>query len=221
MRARLACRGGRFHFINNKLSLNNLKIKHANRFWILQQSQNRDNDLYDVTRTTTIPWAQFIAEIENIQRRVLELSRYVLLIGPLHQRALSSPSSVIVELDTTVSRIWSLNWRIRDAIHDVELDAFRSSDTHVFDSVRNKKLALVIEAKNKFEAELRTYQDEEIEYQEKYREHIARQYHLIYPEAREAELRQAAGADWSNDRVFKSAVSLILEVIPSVVCSGN
>ena len=52
--------------------------------------------------------------------------------------------------------------------------------------------------KTAFQAQLKSYQDEEREYSTRYRDAIARQYRIVNPEATEQEVNEAANADWGN-----------------------
>ena len=62
--------------------------------------------------------------------------------------------------------------------------------------------------KRTFRGQLEDFQKEESDYAVRYREAIARQYRIINPEATEAEVQEAANADWGNEGVFTQAVSI-------------
>lgn len=63
------------------------------------------------------------------------------------------------------------------------------------------------QVKGEFEKALSDYQKEEVDYRNRYRDQIARQYKIAYPNATEEEVREAGELDWGNEGVFTTAVS--------------
>ena len=94
-----------------------------------------------------------------------------------------------------------LNTSIKDQIKFLETDAARSKDNQVKNTQINS-------LKSSFQKQLQEYRQEEANYERRYREQIARQYRIVNPEASEAEVREASNADWGNEGVFQTAVSM-------------
>ena len=94
-----------------------------------------------------------------------------------------------------------LNTSIKDQIKFLETDAARSKDNQV-------KNTQVGQLKTSFTKQLQEYRVEEANYEKRYREQIARQYRIVNPEASESEVQEAANADWGNEGVFQTAVSV-------------
>jgi syntaxin 1B/2/3 len=125
-------------------------------------------------------------------------------ISTLHQRALSSPdSSSSAQLESLVTQTQLKNTQIRDSIKYLEGDAAKTSD-----STKGVKLTQAKNLKNEFERELGGYQEEELQYRNRYREQIARQYRIVNPDATEDEVKEASEADWGSEGVFQTAVSI-------------
>ena len=89
---------------------------------------------------------------------------------------------------------------IRDEIKYLERDAAKSQGSTV--KARQAK-----QVKNEFETALHNYEDEELQYRQRYRDQIARQYKIVNPNATEQEVREASELDWGNSGVFQTAVS--------------
>jgi syntaxin 1B/2/3 len=133
-----------------------------------------------------------------------ELSTSISQISTLHERALSSPdASASAQLESLVTQTQLKNTQIRDSIKYLEGDAGKTSD-----SSKNIKVTQSRNLKKDFERELQNYRDEEIAYKKKYQTQIARQYRIVNPEATEAEVKEASEADWGNEGVFQTAVSI-------------
>lgn len=94
-----------------------------------------------------------------------------------------------------------LNTSIKDQIKFLETDAARSKDNQV-------KNTQVGQLKTSFTKQLQEYRLEEANYEKRYREQIARQYRIVNPDATEAEVQEASQADWGNEGVFQTAVSI-------------
>ena len=95
------------------------------------------------------------------------------------------------------------NTSIRDQIRSLKLDAERTTDgskglkTRQFDSLTND-----------FKKEIQGYLAEEQQYQERYRDQIARQFRIVNPDATEEQVSEAVQTDWGNEGIFQQAVRL-------------
>jgi syntaxin 1B/2/3 len=142
----------------------------------------------------------FLARIESVRKDIEDLSIYITQISTLHQRAVTSTdSSTSAAIENTVAQTQVLNTTIRDQIRYLEIDAARSGGNVVKNSqIRN--------IKNQFKNRIDQFQQEEVTYRARYQEQIARQYLVIHPDANEAEIREAAEADWGDEGIFQAAV---------------
>lgn len=130
----------------------------------------------------------------------MALTRNVQQIGTLHQQSLSSTDSGSSgPLESMVTRTQVLNTSIRDQIKFLEADAARSRGNQVKDTQ-------IKQLKSSFTKQLQDYRKEEADYERRYREQIARQYRIVNPNATDAEVHEAAEADWGNEGVFQTAV---------------
>ena len=118
-----------------------------------------------------------------------------------HQRLISSTDSgESATLESMVSSTQVLNTKIKDQIKYLETDAARSGGNATKDSqVRTLKA--------QFKQRLEQFQREEVQYKKRYQEQIKRQYRIVNPGATEAEVNEAADADWGDEGVFQTAVS--------------
>ncbi|KAI4134811.1 MAG: hypothetical protein LQ347_001215 [Umbilicaria vellea] len=145
----------------------------------------------------------FLARIEAIRSSIATLTTHVSQIATLHQRSLSSPESASsAELEHKVTQTQILNTQIKDQIKRLELDAAKTPDA----GLKRTKDTQVGGLKRGFKRELETYQQEESEYRQRYREQIARQYRIVNPNATDSEVNEAASADWGNEGVFQTAL---------------
>lgn len=146
----------------------------------------------------------FLSRVDYTKDQIRELTAAIQQISILHQRALSSPdSSSSATLESTVASTQIKNAQIKDAIKFLEADAAKTND-----NTRSMKATQARQLKNDFERELKGYQQEELNYRQRYREQIARQYRIVNPEATEEEVREASEMDWGSEGVFQTAVSL-------------
>lgn len=117
---------------------------------------------------------------------------------------LSSPDSrSSAELESIVSQTQIRNTQIKDEIKFLERDAARDPN-NAFKKTQVESL------KRTFKTQLEDFQREEADYSKRYREAIARQYRVINPEATEAEVQEAANADWGDEGIFTQAVSILM-----------
>ncbi|KAF2816827.1 t-SNARE [Mytilinidion resinicola] len=142
----------------------------------------------------------FLERVKGAKTRINQLSTNVSSIASIHQRMLSSPDNASsAQLENLVSQTQLQNTGIKDEIKYLERDAAKSPDS-------NLKTSQVQNLKTSFQAQLKSYQDEEREYSSRYRDAIARQYRIVNPEATDAEVTEAANADWGNEGVFQTAL---------------
>jgi syntaxin 1B/2/3 len=144
--------------------------------------------------------SDFLSRVEAVKADIRTLTTHVGQIASQHQRALSSPDgSSSSQLESLITQTQVLNTSIKDQIKFLETDAVRSRDNQV-------KNTQVGQLKTSFTKQLQEYRVEEANYEKRYREQIARQYRIVNPEATEAEVQEAANADWGNEGVFQTAL---------------
>ena len=145
----------------------------------------------------------FLSRVEAVKADIRTLTTQVGNIASMHQRTLSTPDNTAssAQLESLITDTQVLNTSIKDQIKFLETDAARSKDNQV-------KNTQVGQLKSSFQKQLQEYRQEEASYERRYREQIARQYRIVNPEASESEVQEAANADWGNEGVFQTAVSL-------------
>lgn len=149
----------------------------------------------------------YLSRIEGVKQRIGQLTSDIQSIANVHQRMLSSPDNrSSSELESIVSQTQIRNTQIKDEIKFLEKDAAREPNN-------NFKSSQVSALKRTFKTQLEDFQREEADYSKRYREAIGRQYRIINPEATDAEVNEAANADWGDEGIFTQAVSII---IPSI-----
>lgn len=158
---------------------------------------------YGLEQPGTKPLSQqdFLQRIDGTKTRIAQLTQDIGAISNIHQRMLSSPDNrSSAELESIVSQTQIRNTQIKDEIKFLERDAAR-------DSTNSFKKTQVESLKRTFKSQLEDFQREEADYSKRYREAIARQYRVINPEATDAEVQEAANADWGDEGIFTQAVS--------------
>ncbi|KAF2262835.1 t-SNARE [Lojkania enalia] len=142
----------------------------------------------------------FFARIEGARSRIRQLSSNIQEIGSVHQRLLSSPDSgASAQLEAIVTNTQVMNTGIKDEIKYLERDAAREPSN-------NFKQTQVDTLKRTFKTQLEEFQQEERNYENRYREAIARQYRIVNPEATEDEIQEAANANWGDEGIFQTAL---------------
>lgn len=148
--------------------------------------------------------ADFLERVNYAKEQIRKLTSSIQSISTLHQRALSSPDqNSSQQLESIVSQTQLQNTQIRDQIKYLEADAIKTEDQNQ----RGFKARQAKLLKDQFEAELKSYQQEELNYRQRYRDQIARQYRIVNPDATEEDVRQASEMDWGSEGVFQTAVS--------------
>ncbi|KAI9900311.1 hypothetical protein N3K66_004573 [Trichothecium roseum] len=145
---------------------------------------------------------EFLDRVKSLREEIKNLTSDIDYIGQLHQRSLgSTDASAGAQLEQYVSETQVRNTAIKDGIKGLERDLVNTTD-----STRNTKDTQLQSLKTFFRAELDKYQSLERDYQQRYREQIARQYRIVNPDATEEEVREATEADWGNEGVFQTAL---------------
>ncbi|KAF4125685.1 syntaxin 1B/2/3 [Geosmithia morbida] len=146
--------------------------------------------------------SEFLDRVGSLRSDIKSLTTDVDYIGQLHQRSLSSTDGQARdELEQYVSQTQIRNTAIKDGIKGLEKDLARTTDVS-----RNTKNTQLQSLRTFFKSELDKYQSIERDYQNRYREQIARQYRIVNPEASEEEVNEAANVDWGNEGVFQAAL---------------
>ncbi|KAJ4409269.1 hypothetical protein N0V91_002625 [Didymella pomorum] len=157
---------------------------------------------YGLEQPGTKPLSQqdFLQRIDGTKSRIGQLTQDIGAISSIHQRMLSSPDNrSSAELESIVSQTQIRNTQIKDEIKFLERDAARDPN-NAFKKTQVESL------KRTFKTQLEDFQREEADYSKRYREAIARQYRVINPEATEAEVQEAANADWGDEGIFTQAL---------------
>jgi syntaxin 1B/2/3 len=142
----------------------------------------------------------FLARVDAVRREINSLSQQVSSIATAHQRVFSSPDQgASGQLESLTTQTQILNTRIKDEIRTLEIDAKRSPGNATKDTQ-------VKSLKQNFKNQLEQFRKEESEYGQRYRDQIKRQFKIVNPDASEAEVNEAADADWGNEGVFQTAV---------------
>ncbi|KAL1592728.1 hypothetical protein SLS60_011144 [Paraconiothyrium brasiliense] len=142
----------------------------------------------------------FLARIDGTKSRINQLSANITEIANIHQRMLSSPDNrSSAQLESIVSETQIRNTSIKDEIKFLEKDAAREPQNSF-------KRTQVESLKRTFKSQLEDFQKEEADYSKRYRDAIARQYRIVNPEATDAEVQEAANADWGDEGIFQQAL---------------
>ncbi|KAI1107158.1 t-SNARE [Jackrogersella minutella] len=151
----------------------------------------------------TLSQQDFLGRIQFLRNEIRTLTTNIQAIASLHQRALAESDGGVAsqQLERIIADTQTLNRGIRDQLKFLANDANKTTGAG-----RNVKERQVNTIKSEFERELRSYQEEEGSYRQRYRDQIARQYRIVNPDASEDEVRQAAEADWGNEGVFQTAL---------------
>lgn len=156
----------------------------------------------------------FLSRVDFCKQEIGTLTSNIQSIATLHQRALSSPdSNSSQQLESLVASTQLKNTQIRDQIKYLEADAAKTTD-----STRSVKARQAKQLKDTFESELKSYQQEEMQYRQRYRDQIARQFRIVNPEASEAEVEEASQMDWGQEGVFQTAVSFPCSKVIITTC---
>ncbi|KAG7414159.1 hypothetical protein LZL87_007471 [Fusarium oxysporum] len=175
-----------------------------------QDAPAHGNDQYEMqdysqqatATSSSLPQQEFLNRVQKLRDEIKGLTNDVDYIGQLHQRTLSSTDgSANHDLEQYVSQTQIRNTAIKDGIKGLERDLAKTND-----SSRTTKNTQLQSLKTFFKSELDKYQSIERDYQQRYRDQIARQYRIVNPDASEQEVQEAANADWGNEGVFQTAL---------------
>jgi syntaxin 1B/2/3 len=152
------------------------------------------------TGGTPLSREDFLARTEGVKSRINHLTSNIQEIASIHQRLLSSPDDrASRQLESIVSDTQVRNTQIKDEIKFLERDAVREPQNSF-------KKVQIDSVKRTFKTQLEEYRKEESSYSQRYREAIARQYRIVNPDATEAEVQEAANADWGDEGIFQQAL---------------
>ncbi|KAH8589691.1 t-SNARE [Bisporella sp. PMI_857] len=154
--------------------------------------------------STTLSQVDFLSRIDLAKADIRTLSSSISQIASLHERSIgSADNSSSAQLESLVTQTQLKNTQIRDHIKFLEGDAVKTPST---DTSKKIKTTQANNLKKEFEKALQDYRQEELAYQARYREQIARQYRIVNPQASEAEVREASELDWGSEGVFQAAL---------------
>ncbi|TQS32223.1 hypothetical protein Golomagni_07469, partial [Golovinomyces magnicellulatus] len=160
------------------------------------------NGAYNQQQRPVLNQSEFLDQVKSLREQIKSLTSDIDRIGQLHQRTLGSTDGQAKDqLEQFVSQTQIKNTAIKDNIKRLEKDYVNTTD-----NTRNTKDTQLKSLKTYFKSELDKYQSIERDYQQKYREQIARQYRIVNPDASEAEVREATQADWGDEGVFQTAI---------------
>ncbi len=168
--------------------------------------QQQQPSSYQQDQSSSLSQNEFLSRVQGLRDEIRRLTDDIDNIGRLHQRSLSAADGqTSQQLEQYVSQTQVRNTAIKDRIKGLERDLARTTD-----NTRNTKSTQLQSLKTFFKSELDKYQSIERDYQQKYREQIARQYRIVNPDATKEEVDEAANANWGGEGVFKTAVSFPL-----------
>lgn len=154
----------------------------------------------------TLSLQDYLGRVQSLRDDIKGLTNDIDYIGQLHQRTLSSTDGQAKDqLEKYVAQTSIRNTAIKDGIKGLERD-YKETPGETTGDLRATKKTQLQSLQTFFKSELDKYQSIERNYQQKYREQIARQYRIVNPDATEDEVHEAAQADWSNEGVFQTAV---------------
>lgn len=174
-----------------------------NQYELQDYGNSNTNGVYQPAPAAVLSQQDFLSRVQSLRDDIKGLTNDVDYIGQLHQRTLSSTDGgqTQAQLEQYVSQTQIRNTAIKDGIKGLERDLAKTTDAS-----RNTKNTQLQSLRTFFKAELDKYQSIERDYQQRYREQIARQYRIVNPDASEAEVQEATEADWGNEGVFQAAV---------------
>ncbi|KKY14289.1 putative snare domain-containing protein [Diplodia seriata] len=144
---------------------------------------------------------EFLARVNGCKTRINQLTTQIGEITAVHQRLLSDTAEAGAhsQLEHLATQTSLLNSQIKDEIKFLEADALRTGGNATKDSqIRNLK--------NTFSTELRSYQEVEKRYRERYAEQIKRQILIVNPEAEDEEIAQALSSVDGPQQIFANAL---------------
>jgi syntaxin 1B/2/3 len=166
------------------------------------QYEMQDYSQQTPATSSSLSQQEFLNRVQKLRDEIKGLTTDIDHIGVLHSRTLgSTDGSANHELEQYVSQTQIRNTAIKDGIKGLERDLAKTND-----SSRTTKNTQLQSLRTFFKSELDKYQSVERDYQQRYRDQIARQYRIVNPDASEEEVQEAANADWGNEGVFQTAL---------------
>jgi syntaxin 1B/2/3 len=166
------------------------------------QYEMQDYSQQTPATSSSLSQQEFLNRVQKLRDEIKGLTTDIDHIGVLHSRTLgSTDGSANHELEQYVSQTQIRNTAIKDGIKGLERDLAKTND-----SSRTTKNTQLQSLRTFFKSELDKYQSVERDYQQRYRDQIARQYRIVNPDASEQEVQEAASADWGNEGVFQTAL---------------
>ncbi|KAK4199364.1 t-SNARE [Triangularia verruculosa] len=145
---------------------------------------------------------QFLERVSAIRQEIQALGQIIRRVESLHHAALSSTDGQAqAELDAEVARSQLKNTAIKDQIQSLKTDTERTTDG-TFPLKKRQFESLNTD----FKETIQKFLQEEQAYRQRYREQIMRQYRIVNENATEAELQQAADANWGDEGIFQTAL---------------
>ncbi|KAK4457482.1 t-SNARE [Cladorrhinum samala] len=145
---------------------------------------------------------EFLQRVSAIRQEIQSLTANIRDIETLHGRALAdTDGNAQSQLDALVSETQLKNTSIRGQIQSLKSDTERTQDGSF--AVKKRQFESL---NNDFKETIQNFLREEQAYKQRYREQIARQYRIVNPQATEAEVQQAADADWGDEGIFQTAL---------------
>ncbi|KAK4222092.1 t-SNARE [Podospora fimiseda] len=144
----------------------------------------------------------FLQRVSAIRQEIQSLTANIRDIETLHGRALAdTDGNGQSQLDALIAETQLKNTSIRGQIQSLKSDTERTQDGSF-----NVKKRQFESLNNDFKETIQNFLREEQAYKQRYREQIARQYRIVNPQATEAEVQQAADADWGDEGIFQTAL---------------
>lgn len=164
---------------------------------------------------------EFLQRVSAIRQEIQSLTANIRDIETLHGRALAdTDGNAQSQLDALVSETQLKNTSIRGQIQSLKSDTERTQDGSF--AVKKRQFESL---NNDFKETIQNFLREEQAYKQRYREQIARQYRIVNPQATEAEVQQAADADWGDEGIFQTAVrfprTLVLSTQKLIMSSAS
>jgi syntaxin 1B/2/3 len=140
--------------------------------------------------------------VTAVRQEIQGLTTSIQNVATLHQQALaSSDNAAQQQLDDLVAATQLKNTSIRSQIQQLKADTERTTDGSF--GLKKRQFESL---NGDFKDTIQRFLQEEQQYKERYREQISRQYRIVNPDATEAEVQQAADADWGDEGIFQTAV---------------
>ncbi|KAK4180531.1 t-SNARE [Triangularia setosa] len=147
---------------------------------------------------------QFLERVSAIRQEIQSLGQIIRRVESLHHAALSSTDGhAQAELDAEVAKSQLKNTAIKDQIQSLKTDTERTTAEHGTFALKKRQFESL---NNDFKDAIQKFLQEEQAYRQRYREQIMRQYRIVNENATDAELQQAADADWGDEGIFQTAL---------------